>query len=157
MTLTLRLVALAALTLASVSAGTHDEPKDVLATPADFKWTDAPPSLPKGAKVVVLEGDPSKKGPFVMRAKMPDGYRIPPHTHPKDERVTVLSGTLYLGMGGKFDEKAAKALPAGSYARTGAGMKHFGWAKGETVIQVHGEGPWEIDYLDPADDPRKKK
>jgi quercetin dioxygenase-like cupin family protein len=152
--------ALAALSLALTASGDHApnaKKGDVLLTPADLKWTDAPPSLPKGAKIAVLEGDPAKKGPFVMRAKMPDGYRIPPHTHTKDERVTVLSGTLYLGMGGTFDRKAGKALAAGSYARTGAGMKHFGWAKGETVIQVHGEGPWTVTYVNPDDDPRKKK
>jgi quercetin dioxygenase-like cupin family protein len=154
--------ALVALSLA-LAAGDHDKgapdakKADVLLTPADLKWTGAPPSLPKGAKVAVLEGDPAKKGPFVMRVRMPDGYRIAPHTHTKDERVTVLSGTLYLGMGGTFDKKAGKALTAGSYARTGAGMKHFGWTKGETVIQVHGEGPWTITYVSPDDDPRKKK
>ena len=153
--------ALAVLALTLAASGDHadkgDMKKDVLVTPADIKWQDGPPSLPKGAKFVILEGDPAKKGPFVMRAKMPDGYRIPPHTHPKDERVTVLSGTLYLGMGGTFDKKAGKALTAGSYARTGAGMKHFGWTKGETVIQVHGEGPWTITYVNPDDDPRKGK
>src|SRR5947207_13889369 len=148
--------------LAIVSLGLvwaeHDTKKgEMVVTPADFKWQDGPPSLPKGTKMALLEGDPSKEGAFVLRVKMPDGYRIAPHTHPKDERVTVISGTLYLGRGGKFDQKAAKALPAGSYARTAALMKHFGWAKGETVLQLHGEGPWAIDYLDPRDDPRKPK
>src|SRR5262245_25117754 len=151
-------VALAALSLALVSAAQHSDAKkgDGPLTPADIKWQDAPPALPKGAKMAVLEGDPSKEGPFVIRAKLPDGYKIAPHTHPKDERVTVLSGTLYFGMGGKFDEKAGKALTVGSYGRMPAGMKHFGWVKGETVLQVHGEGPWSIDYVNPEDDPRKK-
>ncbi len=81
---------------------------------------DAPASLPPGAKVAILEGDPSKEGPFVMRVKLPDGYKVMPHTHPKDERATVLSGTMYMGMGGKFDEKATKAMPAGSYSHTNA-------------------------------------
>ena len=126
-------------------------------TPADLKWQDGPPSLPKGAMVAVLEGDPGKEGEFVMRAKLPDGYRVPPHTHPKTERVTVISGELHIGMGGKFDEKATKAMPAGTYGHWPAGMKHFAWAKGETVIQVHGTGPWSIQYLNPDDDPRNKK
>src|SRR5262249_2181518 len=130
--------------------------REVIVTPADIKWQDGPASLPRGAKIAVLEGDPSKEGPFVMRAKLPDGYKIAPHTHPKDERVTVLSGTLYLGLGDKFNEKEATALPAGSYGRMPAGMKHFGWAKGETVIQVNGEGPWVVEYVNPDDDPRKK-
>jgi quercetin dioxygenase-like cupin family protein len=150
---------LAALSLALCAAGPHAGPKGghELVTPDDLKWRDGPASLPKGAKMVILEGDPSKEGPFVMRVKMPDGFRIMPHTHPKDERVTVLAGTLHLGMGAKFDEKGAKSLPAGSYARTPAGERHYGWVKGETVLQVHGTGPWSIDYLDPADDPRTKK
>ena len=151
-------VALATLTLALGSAAQpHAGKEHDVVTPDAMKWVDAPPSLPPGAKVVVLEGDPTTEGPFVMRAKMPDGYRIMPHTHPKDERVTVLSGTLYMGLGEKFDEQAAKAMPAGSYGRTAAGVRHFAYARGETVIQVHGTGPWVIDYVNPDDDPRKKK
>src|SRR5687767_5456545 len=79
-----------------------DHAKGDLLTPADLKWQDGPASLPKGAKFVVLEGDPAKAGPFVLRVKLPDGFKVMPHTHPKDERVTVLTGTLYLGEGGKF-------------------------------------------------------
>lgn len=146
-------VAFAALALSFA----HVEKDQEVITPNDIKWLDGPASLPKGSKMVVLDGDPAKDGPFVIRVKLPDGFRIMPHTHPKDERVTVLTGTLYLGMGGTFDEKAAKAMPAGSYGRTGAGMKHFGWVKGETILQLHGTGPWAIDYVNPQDDPRKKK
>jgi anti-sigma factor ChrR (cupin superfamily) len=154
----LTVVVIAALMSPGAPARYADEKKgEVMVTPSHLKWLEGPPSLPKGVKVAVLEGDPSKAGPFVMRAKMPDGYKVPPHTHKKDERVTVLSGTLYLGMGGKFDRMAGKALPAGSYSRMPAGMKHFGWAKGETIIQINGEGPWDIEYLDPKDDPRKGK
>jgi len=136
--------------------GGHKKDHEIL-TPADLKWQDGPATLQKGAQYVILEGDPSKEGPFVMRVKMPDGMKVMPHTHPKDERVTVISGTLYLGMGAKFDEKVGVALPAGSYGRTDAKMKHFGWVKGETILQLHGEGPWAIDYLNPEDDPRNKK
>jgi len=107
--------------------------------------------------MVVLEGDPTKAGEFVIRVTMPDGFLILPHTHPKDERVTVLTGTLYLGMGDTFDGKVAKAMPAGSYGRTRAGMKHFGFVKGETVIQLHGAGPWGVVYVNPTDDPRNQK
>lgn len=126
-------------------------------TPDDIKWVDGSAALQKGAKMFILEGDPSKDGPFVIRVKLPDGFRVMPHTHPKDERVTVLRGTLYLGMGATFDAKAAKAMPAGSYARTGAGMKHFAWVQGETILQIHGTGPWAIDYVNPEDDPRMKQ
>jgi quercetin dioxygenase-like cupin family protein len=151
--------ALVALPLTLLTAGQHPDAKtgEVLVTPADIKWQDGPPSLPRGARMMVLDGDPSKEGTFILRVKLPDGYRIAPHTHPRDERVTVLSGTLHLGMGGRFDEQAARALPAGSYARAPAGMRHFAWSKGETVIQVHGEGPFTIRYVNPDDDPRTKK
>jgi quercetin dioxygenase-like cupin family protein len=120
-------------------------------------WKDGPSSLPKGAKIAVLEGDPNKEGPFVFRVKVPDGYRVPPHTHPKTERITVISGTFNLGMGEKFDEKTTQAMPAGTYGYWEAGMKHFVWIKGETVVQFHGMGPWSIQYVNPKDDPRNQK
>ena len=122
---------------------------------ADLKWKVGPPSLPKGALIAVLEGDPSKEGPFVFRVKVPDGYRIPPHTHPKTERVTVISGIFIIGMGAKFDEKAGRAMPAGTYGHWPAGMMHFVRVEGETVVQFHGMGPWSIEYVNPADDPRR--
>jgi hypothetical protein len=132
--------------------------KDVtIVTPKDVKWEDAPSSLPRGAKVAVLEGDPAKEGPFVMRIKMPDGYRVPPHTHPRPERVTVIAGALNIGMGATFDKDKCKEMPAGSFGTWPAGMKHFGWMKGETVLQMHGTGPWSLTYVDPKDDPRNQK
>jgi hypothetical protein len=129
----------------------------VLVTPDKLKWGPAPPSLPPGAKLAVLDGDPTKAGaPYVLRAKFSDGYRVPPHWHPVDENVTVLKGVLVVGRGEKVDKKAAKELPAGSFSKMPKGMRHYAWAKGETVIQVHGVGPFEIHYVNPADDPRKK-
>lgn len=152
---------LALLALAAADRGRADHPKGApepaLRKPADLKWRDGPPSLPPGAKFAVLEGDPTKPGPFVFRVKVPDGYRIPPHTHPKPERVTVVSGTFNLGMGDTFDAAKTEALPAGTYGTWPAGMKHFVWVKGETVVQFHGEGPWVIEYVNRADDPRHKK
>jgi quercetin dioxygenase-like cupin family protein len=129
----------------------------VIFAPADLKWTDAPPILPRGARMAVLEGDPSKNGPFVMRVRLPDGYRIAPHTHSRPERVTVISGTFYLGMGDKFDPSKGREMPAGSFGTWAAGMKHFVWVKGETVIQLHGVGPWSLTYVNAEDDPRKAK
>src|SRR5687767_8325159 len=131
-----------ALVLASSLSIAADHAGITLNQPDNLKWQDGPPSLPKGAKIAVLEGDPGKEGPFVFRVKVPDGYRIPPHTHPKMERVTVISGTFNIGMGEKFDQRAVKAMPAGAYGFWAAGMKHFVWTKGETVIQFHGMGPW---------------
>src|SRR6187399_2748051 len=102
-------------------------------SPADkIKWKDGPPSLPKGARIAVLEGDPGKEGPFVFRVKVPDGYRIPPHTHPKPERVTVIRGTFNIGMGDRFDAGKGKAMPPGTYGTWPAKMTHFVWVKGET-------------------------
>ena len=107
--------------------------------------------------IAVLEGNPNKEGPFVFRIKLPDGYRLAPHTHPKTERVTVISGTFNIGMGDKFDEKKTRPMPAGTFGHWPAGMKHFVWAKGETVLQFHGMGPWSIKYVNPDDDPRSQK
>jgi hypothetical protein len=138
----------------------HDKKPEMGAAvhrPGDLKWQDGPPSLPVGAKFTILEGDPAKPGPFVFRVKVPDGYRIPPHTHPKAERVTVVSGTFNLGMGEAFDTTKGESLPAGTYGTWPAGMTHYVWAKGETVVQFHGEGPWVIRYVNPADDPRNAK
>jgi quercetin dioxygenase-like cupin family protein len=122
-----------------------------------IEWKAGPLSLPTGAKMAALEGDPTKEGPFVMRLQFPDGYHIPPHTHPKTERVTVVSGTMFLATGENLDRSAAKTLPAGTYGFWPAGMKHAAWFDGGTVIQLHGVGPWQINYLNPADDPRKAK
>jgi hypothetical protein len=125
-------------------------------SPQDIQWKPGPGSLPPGAKFAVLEGDPAKEGPFVMRLMLPDGFRIQPHWHPKVERITIISGTFNIGMGDKFDATATRAMPAGAYGYWGANMRHFVWTKGETVLQLHGVGPWSITYVDPADDPRKK-
>ena len=122
----------------------------------EVKWGPVPPALPQGAQIAVLYGDPFKKGPFIVRLKMPDGYKIPPHWHPTDENVTVIQGTFMVGKGEKFDAEASESLPAGSFVLMPKEMRHFAWAKGETIVQVHGPGPFDIHYLNPADDPSKK-
>lgn len=128
-------------------------PAWVLREPAAIEWR-ASETLPPGALVAVLEGDPNQAGFFTMRIKMPDGYRVPPHWHTQQERVTVLSGTLNLGAGETFDASATKALPAGTYSSMPPGMTHFGWMTGETVLQLSTIGPWTITYVHPGDDPR---
>lgn len=122
--------------------------------PAGIDWRPGPPSLPSGASFALLEGDPRQEGPFVMRLKLPDGYRIPPHWHPKVERVTVISGSFNLGMGERFDRAATREMTAGTFGYWPPGMRHFAWARGETVLQLHGTGPWQLTYVNPADDPR---
>jgi quercetin dioxygenase-like cupin family protein len=129
----------------------------VVLSPGDLKWMDAPPGLPGGAKLAVLAGDPKKKGLFTVRLQTPAGYKIPPHTHPTSEHITVISGTFNIGAGDKFDEAAGKELGAGSYMVMPAGMKHYAWTPAEAIIQVHGMGPFVINYVNPADDPRNAK
>ncbi len=121
----------------------------------DIKWGDAPPVLPKGAKLAVLYGDPSKSGPICMRLMMPAGYKIPAHWHSQAEALTVISGTFYLGMGDKVDTSAAHALKAGGFHYLPAKQHHYAFSKGPTVVQLNGEGPFDITYLDPTDDPQK--
>jgi quercetin dioxygenase-like cupin family protein len=125
--------------------------------PADIQWKDGPPSLPPGAKIAVLEGDPAKEGMFVMRVKVPDGFHIPAHTHPKPERVTIIQGTFKLAMGDNPKLADARALPAGTYGVWPPGMVHAVWTEGETIVQFHGMGPWVINYVNPADDPRNAR
>ncbi|MCI0640846.1 MAG: cupin domain-containing protein [Gemmataceae bacterium] len=144
---------------AAISSQAQDKKSMELSiyAPADLKWQVGPPSIPAGAKMAILEGHPGKDGPFVMRLKFPDGYRIPPHMHPKPERLTVLSGVFNIGMGDTFDSSKGKVMPAGAFGTWAPGMKHYVWAKGETVVQLHGIGPWQIDYVNANDDPRNAK
>jgi quercetin dioxygenase-like cupin family protein len=126
-------------------------------SPQEIKWAAAPPSIPPGAEAVVLYGDPSKDGMFAMRLKFPKGYKIAPHTHPKPEVLTVISGTFRLGMGETADQTKAKAYPAGSFIALSPGMAHFAGAdEDNTVVQLNSTGPWTLNYINQADDPRKK-
>lgn len=122
----------------------------------DIQWGDAPAVLPPGAKMAVLAGDPSKPGIFVVRLKAPDGYRVPPHWHPTAEYLTVISGTFNVGMGNKWDDKAMTPLGPGGWATMNAKAPHYASAKGETILQVGGMGPFVLKYVDPKDDPMKK-
>ena len=128
-----------------------------IAQASAFKWGPTPPSVPKGAQLAVLYGDPTKEGPFVLRLKFPSGFKIPAHSHPSDENVTVISGTLNFAMGDKLDPKKGEALKAGGFIHMPKGMHHYGWASGETVVQVNGTGPFTITYVNAADDPRNAK
>lgn len=132
------------------------QPEYILLPDSDIKWADGPASMSPGSKFAVLEGDPKSPGPVTMRIKLPANYTLAPHTHPGDERVTVLSGTLFFALGDKVDRSKAKELPAGSFFVIPSGKAMFGFTKEETVIQINVLGPWGITYLNPADDPRKK-
>lgn len=150
-TRTIMLLALAS--FAAASWAQHDSHK--MMTPAELKWSDVP-SLPAGAKIAVIEGPMNEAVPFTVRLKFPADYRIPPHFHPATERVTVLSGTFHMGQGEQFDRNKAQALTAGGIAIMQPKTPHFAWTGGETIVQLHGTGPWGITYLNPTDDPRKQ-
>jgi mannose-6-phosphate isomerase-like protein (cupin superfamily) len=127
-------------------------------TPDQIKFGPAPPFLPAGAQLAVLEGDPmASSGDFTIRLKLPDGYRVAPHTHPNRENVTVLSGTLKVGMGDQFDASKMMSFGAGSFAYLDPTMHHYAAASGATVIQIHGMSPAKFNYINPADDPSGKK
>src|SRR5687767_9860013 len=129
--------------LFSVATQVHAQMNDmhadhIMVMPGDIKWVDAPPSLPPGAKVAVIEGDPKAAGLFTMRIKLPANYRIMPHWHPADEHVTVMEGFLYMGVGEKFDEKSAKEIPTGGFAMMNTSTRHYAFTKEESIVQLHG-------------------
>ena len=127
-------------------------------TPDQVKWGPAPPFIPAGAQLAVLEGNPmAESGDYTIRLKIPDGYKIAPHTHPLRENVTVIAGTLKVGMGTTFDAAKMMGFAAGSFAYLDPAMPHYAMASGDTVIQIHGQAPVKFNYVNPADDPSMKK
>jgi mannose-6-phosphate isomerase-like protein (cupin superfamily) len=157
----MRYLLVVALTLGAGVAAAQDSPNKngshaIIAPPDQLTWGPAPAALPPGAKLAVLEGNPSETGPYTMRLLMPDRYRIPPHYHPFTEHVTVLKGAFKVGMGERFDAAAMTQLPAGTFAALEPGTRHFAEAQGETILQLHGVGPWGLTYVNPADDPRQR-
>jgi quercetin dioxygenase-like cupin family protein len=135
-----------------------DHSEHYVILPENINWKVGPPTLPPGAKFAVLEGDLTKEGAIVMRLLLPPGYEIPPHFHPGPERAIVLSGTYNLGTGEKLIKNRCKKMPAGSMAIIPAGgIAHYGWSSEETIIQVHMDGPLQITYINPDDDPRLNK
>jgi quercetin dioxygenase-like cupin family protein len=130
----------------------------LLASNAAIKWQSAPPSLPQGTQMVVLNGDPSKAGPFVLRIKFPANTVVAPHTHTTAENLTVLSGTLYHGIGEKLDKAQGKRLTRGGFVYLPGRMPHSVWTtKSESIVQVTGTGPFGLNYVNPADDPSKTR
>ena len=130
-------------------------PAHVTLTAAEVQWGGGPPFLPAGAKFAVLQGDPGKSGePFVIRLSMPAGYKIPPHWHPLDEMVTVVSGRFGMGFGDKLDKAAGKLMGPGGFSITPKEHHHYAWAATAAVVQVQGMGPLEITYVNATDDPR---
>lgn len=152
---------LALIPLAFLCAGTvpllaQEAHPDMLKAGNDVKWGPAPPNSPAGTQMAVLSGDPSKNGPYVLRLKFSPTFKIAPHHHPTAENATVLSGTFHVGMGDKMDEKNGVALQPGAFVSLPAKMNHYAWTSAETIVQFHGEGPFKVEYVNPADDPSKK-
>jgi quercetin dioxygenase-like cupin family protein len=141
---------------ASIFAPAQASEQHHTVVPADaVKWGPAPASLPPGAQAAVLLGHPGKPGPFVLRLKFPAGFVVPPHRHSKDEFVTVIAGTFAVAAGEKLDREA-KPLPPASFVHLPAGMPHFALAVTEAVVQINGTGPFDVTYVNPNDDPRKR-
>jgi quercetin dioxygenase-like cupin family protein len=145
---------IAALALVSSVAWADDM---ITATPQSLKWGPAPPFFEKGSQIAVMAGDPFKPGEYTLRLMMPKGYKIAPHFHPTAENVTVIKGTFHIAMGDKMDPKSGTTLKAGGFVSLPAQMHHYAWATSPAIVQVHGEGPFAITYINPADDPRNKK
>lgn len=133
----------------------HGQTNHMAAPASALSWAPAPPFLPPGARFAVLQGDPGQAGVYTIRLEFPPGYVIKPHFHPTDEHVTVLSGTFVVGMGDVVDTQHAQALTAGGFITAPANGHHFAVTRVKTVVQVHGEGPFAITYVNPADDPRR--
>ena len=125
-------------------------------THSALKWADGPPSLPSGVQMAVVSGNPGKKGPFTIQLKMPADYAVPPHSHPTNEVVKVVSGKLHYGMSRKMNMSAAKTLTVGHSVTMKAKMNHWVHAPAPATVQVSGRGPFQITYVDAKDDPRKK-
>ncbi len=150
-------VLLCGMTLVFTIAGQTGSAKHTF-TPDAVPYGPAPAFVAAGAQLAVLEGDPgASSGDYTVRLKMPDGYRIAPHWHPKRENVTVISGTFKVGMGDRFDESKMGNFPAGSFAYLDPDMHHYAMASGEVVVQVHGASPLQFNYVNPDDDPSRKK
>jgi hypothetical protein len=127
-------------------------------TPDAIPYGPPPPFVAPGAQLAVIEGNPlAPSGDYTVRLKMPAGYRIAPHWHPKRENVTVISGTFKVGMGDQFDESSMMTFPAGSFAYLDPDMHHYAMAVGEVVVQIHGASPVQFNYVNSGDDPSRKK
>lgn len=122
-------------------------------SPDSLKWGPAPSSLPKGAQLAVLQGDPMKEGPYVIRLKLPAGYKVPPHSHSKAESLTIISGSVSFGAGETMDPKNSHELKAGGFYTLGANENHFAMSRNGAVVQIQSEGPFDIKYVNPADNP----
>ena len=142
------------LACAAVTASAQSPAGSPPASQPAITWGPAPAVFPAGAQMAVLEGDPTSAALFTVRLRLPDGYKLAPHTHPTDENVTVISGTFRVGMGTTFDSKGMMSLQPGGFVTAPANHAHFAVAQGATIVQVHAMGPFALTYVNPADNPQ---
>ena len=154
----LALAAFSAPASAAVAQEGHEghgaRPQHLAIDPGDLEWVPAPPSLPPGAQVAVLEGDPTQEGPFTIRIQLPAGYKVAPHVHHGAEHLTILSGRAGLGLGETWDGEKIRYAGPGGFFVTEARIAHFAMVEEDSIVQVHGMGPWVLEYVNAADDPR---
>jgi len=153
--LTLGIVAVVIVALGGAVAMAQQQDGLATLSPDQLKWVDGPPTIP-GSKAAVISGNPAGAGLFTMRLFLPAGSRVAPHIHGAVEHLTVMFGTFNIGHGQKFDIEKLKVLPAGSFVVIPQGHPHFVLVREATMVQLHGQGPWTITYVDPTDDPTKK-
>lgn len=153
MRITTTFMAMLALAFAASSASAQAPTGSGATAQPELKWGPAPAIFPAGAQMAVLQGNPGGTELFTVRLRMPNGYKIPPHTHPTDEHVTVISGTFRVGMGQTFDATKTMSLKAGGFVTAPAHEAHFAVAEGPTIVQVHALGPFAMTYVNPADTP----
>jgi Domain of unknown function (DUF4437) len=161
-----RVAIVAALTVVLAAGASAQKPEGttgamkatpMMSLPSEAKWSPAPPFLPEGAEVTVLEGDPTQPGLFTLQLKMPDGYKVAPHWHSTDERQTLVKGSLMMGMGEKWNDSDLKEMTPGAFVMLPKHNSHYVVGKGETIVQVQATGPYDVNYINASDDPRKKK
>ena len=152
--LTLGVAAAAAPLFTSFAQPALGQSMHVIIIPSELKWAPAPAFQP-GAQSAPIEGPLNEAVPFTIRLKFPANFKIAAHWHPAIEHLTIISGTFNLGMGDVLDAAKTTAMPAGSVAIMQPKTNHFAWTSEETIVQVHGVGPWAVNYVNPADDPRK--
>jgi hypothetical protein len=129
-------------------------PADSAANPA-LQWGPAPPGLPAGGRIAVLDGDPTKAGAFTIRLEAPQGYEVRPHHHPTSEKVRVIEGAFSVGHGKQWEEGKLAPLAVGTELDLAANEPHFVRATERSIVEIRSEGPFEITYENPSDDPRK--
>ena len=147
--------AIAVIVPALAFADAAQPPEQVLINARSIRWSDAPPSLPKGAKIAVLYGDPGAAGPFVMRVLLPAKYRIPFHWHTQPEQLTVLSGELFVANDATYNKKYARAVKQGGFLYLPAKAQQYTFTKKKTIVEIYGMGPFDVKYVDPNSDPAK--